>query len=252
MATALTPHTCSKTGSFLCSGDECGRTAAGVCDKDGCGINPFGTGSKDFYGPGKTVDTSKPFTVVTQFVGEGASSTLNSSSKRAGATVSEIRRLYVQNGKVIENAPVMSSNTAASSQAGVITQDFCTSHNASSFLRLGGMDGMAESLDRGMVLVFSIWNSNGDFMNWLDSGNAGPCANTSGDPKLILQQNPQVSVTFSNIRWGDIGTTFNANNFTTASLAGAVPVKTSGASTSTAVTGGASILLAILMAYLMI
>ena len=201
MATALTPHTCSRVGSFLCAGDECGRTDAGVCDKSGCGINPFATGSKDFYGPGMTVDTNKPFTVVTQFL---------SSDNTSTGTLSEIRRLYIQNGKVIENAPVSTNETAAAA-VGAVNQDFCTAKNASSFLRLGGMQGMGASLARGMVLIFSIWNSEGDFMNWLDSGDAGPCSNTSGDPARIVAENPEVSVTFSNIRWGDIGSTFNTS-----------------------------------------
>jgi cellulase len=59
-----------------------------------------------------------------------------------------------------------------------------------------------------MVLVFSIWNSAGDFMSWLDGGNNGPCNATAGDPAQIVKLTPDVSVTFSNIRWGDIGSTF--------------------------------------------
>nr|AUS45843.1 glycoside hydrolase family 7 protein [Coniochaeta hoffmannii] len=196
LATALTPHTCSSPGPFLCAGDEeCGKDA-GVCDKSGCGINPFSTGAKTYYGPGLTVDTAKPFTVVTQFV---------TADGTPSGELTEIRRLYVQGGRVIPNAGV-----SATTSGGAITQDFCTSRNASSFLRLGGMAGMGAALGRGMVLVFSIWNSEGNFMNWLDSGANGPCSNTSGDPALIVAGNPDVSVTFSNIRWGDIGSTFNA------------------------------------------
>lgn len=198
MATVLTPHPCSGVGSFLCAGDEC--TKAGVCDHDGCGINPFRSGSKNFYGPGMTVDTSKPFTVVTQFLTADNTST---------GTLSEIRRLYVQDGKVIENAPLNMDDVADG--PGAVTQDFCTAVNSSAFLRLGGMEVMGQSLARGMVLIFSIWNSDGDFMNWLDSGESGPCSNTSGNPELILADNPELSVTFSNIRWGDIGSTFDAS-----------------------------------------
>jgi cellulase len=223
-ATALTPHTCNSPGPFLCTGDECGKSASGVCDKSGCGINPFSTGQKTYYGPGLTVNTSKPFTVVTQFVTSDGTPT---------GILTEIRRLYLQDGRVIPNAPVSATVTVASQYApreaaaaeeeeqtanaddsidaaqlgGAITQDFCTARNASSFLRLGGMPTMGEALARGMVLVFSIWNSEGDFMNWLDSGANGHCSNTSGDPALIVAGNPDVSVTFSNIRWGDIGST---------------------------------------------
>ena len=220
LATALTPHTCSTPGPFLCAGDsdECGKEA-GACDKSGCGINPFSTGAKTYYGPGLTVDTAKPFTVVTQFV---------TSDGTPAGDLTEIRRLYVQGGRVIPNAGVSATTSVASQYAaaaarrdtaaapdaaaagGAITQDFCTARNASSFLRLGGMAGMGGALGRGMVLVFSIWNSAGDFMNWLDSGSNGPCSNTSGDPALIVAGSPDVSVTFSNVRWGDIGSTFNA------------------------------------------
>lgn len=205
-ATGFTPHTCNSPGSFLCTGDDCDRTEAGsgVCDKNGCGLNPYNLGAHQFYGAGLTVDTARPFTVVTQFWTADNTST---------GALSEIRRLYIQDGKVIPNT-AETTNTAVSGVAGgyegAITEDYCKARDTSDFLRLGGMAGMGESLARGMVLVFSIWNSPGDFMSWLDGGNNGPCNATEGDPKLIVVQNPNVSVTFSNIRWGDIGSTFDA------------------------------------------
>ncbi|KAK4153500.1 putative endo-beta-1,4-glucanase celB [Chaetomidium leptoderma] len=203
-ATVLTPHVCSQSGSFLCAGDECERTPAGVCDKNGCGLNTYNLGAHKFYGPGLAVDTSRPFTVVTQFLTSDNSST---------GTFSEMRRLYLQDGKVIPST-AETTNTAVSGieggYEGAVTQDYCTARNTADFLRLGGMPGMGESLARGMVLIFSIWNSPGDFMSWLDGENNGPCNATAGDPKQIVQQTPNVSVTFSNIRWGDIGSTFDA------------------------------------------
>ena len=65
-----------------------------MCDKDGCGLNPYRNGVKNFYGPGSTysVDTTKPFTIVTQFV------TTNGTDN---GDLSEVRRFYVQNGKKI-------------------------------------------------------------------------------------------------------------------------------------------------------
>ncbi|KAH8896698.1 endoglucanase EG-1 precursor [Thozetella sp. PMI_491] len=197
-STAFTPHTCSGISSFPCTGTECNRTV-GVCDKNGCGLNQFALGNKNFYGPGMTVDTKRPFTVVTQFV---------SSDNTASGTLSEIRRLYIQNGKVIDNEAVRGPDAADN---GAITENFCVAHNSSDFVRLGGLEGMGKALSRGMVLIFSLWNSDGDFMNWLDSGNAGPCSATAGDPKTIVANDPDVSVTFSNIKWGDIGTTFNTS-----------------------------------------
>jgi cellulose 1,4-beta-cellobiosidase len=52
-------------------------------------------GDQTFLGKGKTVDTSKKFTIVTQFI---------TSNGQSSGTLSEIRRIYVQNGKVIQNS----------------------------------------------------------------------------------------------------------------------------------------------------
>jgi len=66
MAEAYTAHPCTNTskGGKRCEGDECGagdNRYGGICDKDGCDLNPYRAGVTDFYGPGKTVDTTKPF-----------------------------------------------------------------------------------------------------------------------------------------------------------------------------------------------
>jgi cellulase len=185
-ATQLAPHTCSKPGLYRCTGDECGAT--GVCDKNGCGNNPYGN-EKDYYGPGLKVDTSKPFTVVTQFPAKNG-------------VLQQIVRKYVQNGKVIENAAI--------NVTGPIDDTFCAKNGADTFMKLGAMKGMGESMARGMVLAMSIWWDEGGFMNWLDSGNAGPCSATEGDPKVIPSIEKDPAVTFSQIKWGEIGSTFAA------------------------------------------
>jgi cellulase len=190
MSTALTPHTCSQPGAFTCHGDECGKGDTGVCDKAGCGINPYRTVSKDFYGRSKTVDTLKPFTVVTQFL---------TADNTTSTPLTTIKRLYIQDGHVIE---------VPSGGRDEIDQAYCTTSGPAAFNRLGGLEGSGASLARGMVLAFSIWDSPGDFMQWLDSGSAGPCGPTDGDPAKILAENPNVAVTWSNIRWGEIGSTF--------------------------------------------
>ncbi|KAK8098920.1 endo-beta-1-4-glucanase celB [Apiospora kogelbergensis] len=187
LATAMAPHTCSKPGPFLCTGDECGKS--GVCDKPGCGMNPYKTVGPKFYGPGLVVDTKRPFTVVTQFW------TAPDNSTAAGKVMSEIRRVYLQDGQRIAEDKT------------TITPEFCTSNNKTDFDRLGGVKAAGEALDRGMVLIFSIWNDETTFMNWLDSGSAGPCGPEDGTPEKILAANPDVAVTFSNLRWGDIGST---------------------------------------------
>ncbi|KAE9283474.1 hypothetical protein PF008_g27398 [Phytophthora fragariae] len=84
MATAYTTHPCSVDGQERCSADEdCGATEAtrytGWCDKPGCGLNPFRMGNKKLYGRGKEfdIDTTRPFTVVTQFVTDDEPPTLD-------------------------------------------------------------------------------------------------------------------------------------------------------------------------------
>ncbi|KAI6380456.1 hypothetical protein MCOR25_001647 [Pyricularia grisea] len=204
-ATALTPHTCSKPSSFRCTGEECGNGKAGVCDKSGCQINPYKLGDKKFYGPGGTIDTTKRFTVLTQFVHEHPEAGIDIA--RAGQ-LKEIRRKYIQDGRVIED--IHTSNASISPLKGM-DQSFCKTYGSEAYTRLGGMVGMGQSMARGMVLIFSIWNSEGDFMNWLDAGDNGPCGPTDGDPKKIKQETPKVSVTYSNIKWGELDTVLNHN-----------------------------------------
>ncbi|KAK3349771.1 glycoside hydrolase family 7 protein [Lasiosphaeria hispida] len=144
-----------------------------TCDKSGCGYNPFAAGQRNFYGPGKTVDTTKPFTVITQF-------------QASGGRLTTMTRKYIQNGRTINS--------------GTITN--CGSEGST-----GGLTGMGESLGRGMVLAMSIWNDAAQNMAWLDSGANGPCTTGQGSPSNIQSQHPDTHVVFSNIRWGDIGST---------------------------------------------
>ncbi|KAL2127605.1 hypothetical protein VTI74DRAFT_10430 [Chaetomium olivicolor] len=192
-AAHIAPHTCNKKGLYLCSGDECG--ADGVCDKNGCGWNPYRVNVTDYYGNSKRfkVDTSRPFTVVTQFPAD-----------RRGK-LQKIHRLYVQDGKVIESYVV---NAPGLPKTDSTTDEFCKATGASKFLELGGHQGMGEAMTRGMVLAMSIWWDEGGNMNWLDSGEAGPCDPYEGNPKNITKVEPNPEVTFSNLRWGDIGSTY--------------------------------------------
>nr|ATQ35969.1 endo-beta-1,4-glucanase [Talaromyces piceae] len=192
-ATQLTPHPCTEPGVYACSGDECG--SSGVCEKGGCGFNPYAMGVHDFYQPGGTVDTNHPFTVVTQFI---------SSDNTTSGQLSEIRRLYIQNGTVIQNAAATVSSVEGQNS---ISDGYCSAID-SVYSEFGGLATAGEALQRGMTLVFSIWDDSSQFMNWLDSGDAGPCSSDAGNPETIEQQAPNASVTFSNIKWGDIGSTY--------------------------------------------
>lgn len=194
LSTGYTPHACNISGLYECIGDECG--SEGVCDKSGCGFNPYALGDHDYYGYHKLVDTSKRFTVVTQFIADDY-------DDGEEENLVQVRRLYVQDGTVIQNAVVETAGMELDS----LTDEYC-SDSATYFKEMGGLKQMGKAISRGMVLVFSIWNDSGAFMNWLDSGDAGPCNSTEGDPKLIQAQHPGTSVSFSNIRWGDIGSTY--------------------------------------------
>lgn len=217
VSAAYTPHPCTVTGQTRCQGDDCGiqpsNRFGGVCDPDGCDFNSFRMGDKTFYGAGKTVDTGKPFTVVTQFL---------TSNNSTSGTLTEIRRLYVQNGKVIQNSKTSVSGMDAYDS---VTEDFCDAQKSAfgdqtSFQDHGGLAQMGASMKAGMVLVMSVWDDHAANMLWLDSdypttssastpGIArGTCATNSGDPKTVESQSPNASVIYSNIKFGDIGTTY--------------------------------------------
>lgn len=215
---AVTPHVCSVQGQTRCSGTQCGdgdERYDGICDKDGCDFNSFRMGNQTFLGPGKTVNTNSKFTVVTQF---------HTSDNTTTGTLHEIRRLYVQNGKVIANSK---TSIAGMTQFDSITDDFCNAQktmfgDTNSFENLGGLNVMGQAFDKGVVLVMSVWDDHEANMLWLDSNYPttssastpgvarGTCATTSGVPANVESQNPNSSVVFSNIKTGPIGSTYTA------------------------------------------
>lgn len=217
-AAAFTPHPCTTDGQTRCSGDDCTRDT-GLCDADGCDFNSFRLGNTTFLGNGMTVDTSQKFTVVTQFLTNDNTST---------GTLSEIRRIYIQNGKVIQNSNV---NIPGIDPVNSITENFCAQQkevfgDTNYFDQHGGLQQLGEALGSGMVLALSIWDDYSASMLWLDSdyptnkdasspGVArGTCATTSGVPAQVEAQSPNAKVTFSNIKWGDIGSTFSSTSTT--------------------------------------
>lgn len=196
-ATHVAPHTCNQTGLYMCEGAECEYD--GVCDKDGCGWNPYRVNITDYYGNSDAfrVDTRRPFTVVTQFPAD------------AEGRLESIHRLYVQDGKVIESYVVDAPGLPRTDS---LNDEFCAATGAARYLDLGGTAGMGDAMTRGMVLAMSIWWDESGFMNWLDSGEAGPCLPDEGDPKNIVKVEPSPEVTYSNLRWGEIGSTFEAES----------------------------------------
>jgi len=216
MAEAYTPHVCSVTGQYRCSGTQCGDGSnryGGVCDKDGCDFNPYRMGNKGFLGMGKTVDTTKPFTVVTQYI---------TSDNTSNGDLVEIRRVFVQNGKVIPNP---AANFTSFKPYSSITDAYCNDQKTlfgdkNAFESLGGLKTMGNALNAGMVLVLSLWDDYAANMLWLDSdypvnGTAttpgvarGACPTSSGVPSQVESQYPNSAVKFSNIKYGDIGSTY--------------------------------------------
>jgi cellulose 1,4-beta-cellobiosidase len=213
-AQALTPHPCNAVGVKKCTGTTCGNdVAVGTCDQGGCDFNPYRNGKHDFYGPGKSLDTSKPFTVVTQFQTQNGT--------EAGDLIT-INRFYKQNGKFFLTPSV--NITGFPSYFNWIGDDYCAAENTAfggganfPFKARGGMKQMGKALGRGMVLIFSIWQDSGSFMQWLDGqtgdpsvpGNLrGPCSPTGGHPDEILKNNVDAAVTWSNIKFGEFGTTY--------------------------------------------
>ena len=213
-----TGHPCSKPGYYKCQGDtQCGFNGQrynGVCDKDGCGLNPYRNGVKNFYGPGSTysVDTTKPFTIVTQFV------TTNGTDN---GDLSEVRRFYVQNGKKIAFPKANISGMGAYNS---INDTSCKAQqtkfgDSTKYNTVGGTKAMGQALKRGMVLVLSLWDDYATHMKWLDSVfpdgakpstpgvTKGPCPTNSGDPNVLRYSNPNAYVTVTNLKVGNIGTT---------------------------------------------
>ncbi|QRW11592.1 beta-1,4-D-glucan cellobiohydrolase [Ceratobasidium sp. AG-Ba] len=209
VSTAYTPHPCSAEGQYRCDGDECST----ICDQAGCDFNSYRMGDKSFYGT--TVDPKQKMTVVTQFI---------TSDGTASGDLSEIRRIYVQNGKVIQNSK---TNVSGMDEFDSITPEFCTAQKTAfsdtdTFAAKGGFGGMSKAFDKGMVLVMSIWDDHAANMLWLDSNYPldsdasqpgiarGSCATTSGEPQEVESQSPGATVKFSNIKFGDIDSTYSA------------------------------------------
>lgn len=193
-------------------------------------------GNTSFYGTGMTVDTKSKFTVVTQFI---------TADNTASGELSEIRRFYVQNGKVIPNSESKISGVSGNS----ITDSFCSAQKTAfgdqnAFEKLGGLSAMGDALEKGMVLALSLWDDAAANMLWLDSNYPldkdaslpgvarGACSTTSGVPSEVRSQYGSSSVTFSNIKSGDIGSTFSASGGGTTTAAPTNPSTTTRSTTT--------------------
>jgi len=210
---ALTPHPCTTSALTICDPSTCGGTYgedryAGVCDADGCDLAPFRHGNTDFYGPSKTIDTTKKFTVVTQFKG-------------SGTNLSAIKQYFIQNGKKFE---VPASKYVDNGTE--ITEEFCEASNAAfkdaqKFKEVGGLGQMGDATGNPMVLTLSVWDDGFANMLWLDGVKyptdrdasepgvpRGTCALTGSEPATVREKFRNAKVTYSNIKFGPIGSTY--------------------------------------------
>jgi cellulose 1,4-beta-cellobiosidase len=171
-------------------------------------------GNQQFFGTGLKVNTQKPFTVITRFITNDGTPT---------GTLSEIQRIYVQNGVVIQNSVVNVPGVPAYSS---ITNQYCAAEKAAfgdqdTFTYEGGLLELDSWMSRGMVLAMGIGDDRipGRNMNWLDSNypasadpstpgvSRGPCAVSAGTPAIVEAEYAAAAVVFSNIKYGPIGST---------------------------------------------
>ena len=128
---------------------------------------------------------------------------------------------FVQDGKVIETPDATYGGKTYNS----ISDEMCAAQKevfeeTNDNLAKGGMKTMGEVLARGVVLVMSLWDDHYAHMRWLDStyptnstlpsDARGSCATDSGDPDIIEVENADASVTFSNVKIGEIGATYSS------------------------------------------
>ncbi|CAE6451189.1 unnamed protein product [Rhizoctonia solani] len=196
-------------------------------------------GVNNFYGQGSsyTVDTTKKVTVVTPFI---------TADGTASGALSEIRRIYVQDGKVTQNSK---TNISGIFTYDSMTESFCTAQktafsDTNIFAAKGGYANMGKAFDNGMVLVLSIWDDHAANMLWLDSNYPvgadasqpgvarGTCATTSGVPSDVETNSPNSFVTYSNIRFGDLDSTYSGSSSTTTTAGTGTTTTTSAASVS--------------------
>jgi len=146
-----------------------------------------------------------------------------------------------------------------------ISDAFCKAQKAATgdtdtFETMGGMAGMGSAMARGMVLVLSIWDDYAVDMLWLDSdypttasptapGVArGTCATSSGAPATVEAAGGSVHVIYSDIRFGDIGSTYTGAPYappgqtsqSTTTVTGTPTTPVSQSPTTTTPTGGAT------------
>ncbi|KAL2264859.1 hypothetical protein VTJ83DRAFT_7369 [Remersonia thermophila] len=210
VSTGFTAHPCEIAGQRRCKG---GKECSEACGPEACSFDPFRLGHRGFYGPGAryAVDSTRRLTVVTQFV------------KGTDGGLAEIRRFYVQNGRVIPNVDIAggsngSSSNKASAAGSGFTGSLCRpAGNGDAFVENDGMARLGRAISQPMVLAMALWDDYRPNVLWPDTSFAtdppgSECDVTTGVPSEIEPEGTRQAnnnyVIFSNIRFGPIGSTF--------------------------------------------
>ncbi|KAH8171532.1 glycosyl hydrolase family 7 domain-containing protein [Sarocladium implicatum] len=191
-----------------CETDNCGHLGSILPNRcareEGCDHNPYRLGNDDFFGPGNTVDTNASFTVVTQFQESG------------------VNQYFIQDGKRID-PPAPHWNDIPDPNGG-ITEDYCNVRpevfgSRDLFNEVGGWDQHVDALRQPMVMALSIDDDYYAYNLWLDGhypldldptvpgAVRGTCGLEESDPSYLRRAASKAAVTFSNFRFGPVGTT---------------------------------------------
>lgn len=210
---SMSSHTCPNDGLSTCEGWDCenyhpeerGRK---TCERWGCSYNPFRMGHEGFYGKGKTVDTTKNFTVVTRW------------------DENQVSQFFIQDGKKIDIPSPVWDGLQSGKASGGLSADMCANqpsvfNERSAFAENGGWDThKRQILNTPMALTMSIGVDYYAWNTWLDSvyppyDSVGHPGEKRGDclpvednePYQVHQRYSKAKVVWSNIRFGPIGTT---------------------------------------------
>ncbi|KAH6841048.1 glycoside hydrolase [Chaetomium sp. MPI-CAGE-AT-0009] len=208
---AMSSHVCYEDGPHVCQQGNCRydepypERGPGRCAVAGCSYNPYRMGNQDFYGKGKTVDTARKFTVVTQW------------------TEDKVTQFLIQDNQKFD---IPAPTWEGLPQEAGLSRDMC----ARQFSVFGERDIMSELggwehhsrqlLDQPLVMVMSIGTDHYAWNLWLDSryppyDSTGFPGEERGDcfpiedsePWVVENMWPSATVNWSNIRFGPIGST---------------------------------------------
>jgi cellulose 1,4-beta-cellobiosidase len=133
-----------------------------------------------------------------------------------------------------------------------ITDTFCAAQktafdDTNEFAAKDGLATIGAALKKGIVLVMSIWDDHTADMLWLDAPypptkdvsapgvTRGMCSADSGKPADVEAISASASVTYSNVKWGPINSTYTATGTGTGTRSSRTGSGTGGTRATTAV-----------------